>query len=289
MEVIEINGVVVDQKILDCFSTLGLSPTGDMNSIQCHYRDMVRMVHPDRVRHMGLSWTKDECRDAFNSIRESYQYLKAQFGTVDVPDYDIIYLGEEFDEVMRQEDNVSNFDLDAFNKNFEAQNKDEDDDYKKKGYQEFESIPLEKLDYGLEEEKLCRTIQDLPFGPKERPQVKNEMQLMLPSTILPPSGSMGMVLGETVGDFSTDSCSDLRKVYGENYETWEETAKGDEKMNAKYRDDESIKSRLDTMLEERGKDIKLTKGEKVSIDLQWKMDKAVENTRRQRYEKRLIN
>ena len=89
-----IGNCLVDEKMLDCFATLGLEPTGNMCEIQRAYRDTARMVHPDRVRRLGVAWTSEECTAAFGALRSAYEYLRGQFLEIDLPDYDIPYAND---------------------------------------------------------------------------------------------------------------------------------------------------------------------------------------------------
>ena len=255
--------VVVDKKVLDCFSVLGIEPTTNMCIIHRAYRDTVRMVHPDKVRHYGLHWTKDECQTAFNNIRESYTYLKSQFHEIDLPDYDVIYIDEEFNDEIKNS-TVSTFNVEEFNQNF-IKNHKVDDDYVTMGYSDFDhdrtdqrsALSEAKTDQrsALSEAKtdqrsaligvdqpdatLCVALEDLiksrqevllPPNGKERSVKKNDKQIMryLPDALYS-SPINYSVMGESVEDFTTGptgsmiGLTDINNAYGDDCDTWEET------------------------------------------------------------------
>lgn len=108
------NNVVIDEKLLDCFATLGICPTKSMGVIQQAYRDSVRMVHPDRAHRLGVMWTPEECCAAFENIRGAYEHLRSQFNEIDLPDYDMVYWND-CDSLGPQAPHA----MDEFNRKFE--------------------------------------------------------------------------------------------------------------------------------------------------------------------------
>lgn len=240
--------VVFDKKVLDCFSVLGIEPTTNMCIIHRAYRDTVRMVHPDKVRHYGLHWTKDECQTAFNNIRESYTYLKSQFHEIDLPDYDVIYIDEEFNDEIKNS-TVSTFNVEEFNKNF-IKNHKVDDDYVTMGYSDFDrdtakpypstlcvdpstrSVDQPDATLCVALEELIKSRQEvlLPPNGKERSTKKNDKQIMryLPDALYS-SPTNYSVIGESVEDFTTGptgsmvGLTDINNAYGDDCDTWEET------------------------------------------------------------------
>ena len=213
--------VVFDKKVLDCFSTLGIEPTNNMCMIHSAYRDTVRMVHPDKVRHFGLKWTNEECRTAFENIRESYIYLKGQFNEIDLPDYDIVYLDEEFDATS-----VVSFDLEEFNRQFTASQSVYADDYASLGYSDFAC----KSHLGLSVEdaldSLKRSRESISLRQETEAPIRTRGQLMkyLPDALLAAPTMQHSIIGETVDDFTVGTTlTDIRVAYENDYETWEET------------------------------------------------------------------
>lgn len=137
-----IGNCVLDERMMECYATLGIEPTGNLCEIQRAYRDSVRMVHPDRVAYrrdiLGVRWSKEECEVAFNSIKAAYEYLRGQVMEIDIPDYDLVY-NNDCDSSSAIGHNMS---LEEFNRKFEEQhNKDTN------GYQEYSNKPrtLEEL------------------------------------------------------------------------------------------------------------------------------------------------
>ena len=213
--------VVFDKKVLDCFSTLGIEPTNNMCMIHSAYRDTVRMVHPDKVRHFGLKWTNEVCRTAFENIRESYIYLKGQFNEIDLPDYDIVYLDEEFDATS-----VVSFDLEEFNRQFTASQSVYADDYASLGYSDFAC----KSHLGLSVEdaldSLKRSRESISLRQETEAPIRTRGQLMkyLPDALLAAPTMQHSIIGETVDDFTVGTTlTDIRVAYENDYETWEET------------------------------------------------------------------
>lgn len=216
--------VVFDKKVLDCFSTLGIEPTNNMCMIHRAYRDTVRMVHPDKIRHLGLKWTNEECRTAFENIRESYIYLKGQFNEIDLPDYDVIYLDEEFDDELKN--NVVSFNLDEFNQQFNASQSVYADDYASLGYSEFACKTQPGLSVEDALESLKRSRESISLRQETEAPIRTRGQLMkyLPDALLAAPTMQHSIIGETVDDFTMGATlTDIRVAYENDYETWEET------------------------------------------------------------------
>lgn len=212
--------VVFDKKVLDCFSTLGIEPTNNMCMIHSAYRDTVRMVHPDKVRHFGLKWTNEECRTAFENIRESYIYLKGQFNEIDLPDYDIVYLDEEFDATS-----VVSFNLEEFNRQFTASQSVYADDYASLGYSDFacQSHLGLSVEDALDSLKRSRCEALTNFS-KTSPKIPGRLMKYLPDARLAAPTMQHSIIGETVDDFTMGTTlTDIRVAYENDYETWEET------------------------------------------------------------------
>lgn len=180
-----IGNCVLDQRVLDCFSTLGLEPTGNMCEIQRAYRDSVRMVHPDRAAfRSGLAWTKEECEVAFGTIRDAYEYLRGQFMEVDLPDYDILYTN---DCDLAGPNGIS---LEEFNKRFEEANGT---------LRSSEDPPTKTLDELIAE-------RDLPIPEDLRPKVAaKDMLVRWPGDPVAGGHWDPMVLG---GDYSEGDVSE---------------------------------------------------------------------------------
>ena len=224
--------VVFDKKVLDCFSTLGIEPTNNMCLIQRAYRDTVRMVHPDKVRHLGVGWTKEECRAAFDNIRESYIYLKGQFNEIDLPDYDIVYLDEEFNTELKNTE--QHFDLQEFNNQFTAKHKYDGDDYAFLGYSEFRTsrvdgratLNAENIEEALEIMKKSRDIPIVAEWTKPVARKTGQIMKYLPDAQLSSPTIQHSIIGETVNDFTMGNLTDIRMAYENDYETWEDTYRG---------------------------------------------------------------
>ena len=313
--------VVLDKKVLDCFSTLGIEPTNNMCMIQRAYRDTVRMVHPDKIRHLGVEWTKDECRAAFENIRESYMYLKGQFNEIDLPDYDVIYLDEEYDTELKN--SVVSFNLEEFNKEFTARRADEDD-YATLGYPEFGTVRSTDATKGgtarstdatkggtarstdatkggraqsADTKNSAENIEDaLECLKKSRESIaqykptRSRGQLMkyLPDALLAAPTIQYSIIGETVNDFSNFSKSatltDIRLAYENDYETWEET----------YRASSAAPSETDVVdllaaaIDARAKLEPLSKDDLMQIEEKKRIEDDIERTRRKRAELRFL-
>ena len=291
--------VVLDKKVLDCFSTLGIEPTNNMCMIQRAYRDTVRMVHPDKIRHLGVEWTKDECRAAFENIRESYMYLKGQFNEIDLPDYDVIYLDEEYDTELKN--SVVSFNLEEFNKEFTARRADEDD-YATLGYPEFGTAQSADATKGgraqsADAKNSAENIEDaLECLKKSRESIaqykptRSRGQLMkyLPDALLAAPTIQYSIIGETVNDFSNFSKSatltDIRLAYENDYETWEET----------YRASSAAPSETDVVdllaaaIDARAKLEPLSKDDLMQIEEKKRIEDDIERTRRKRAELRFL-
>lgn len=96
---------------------LGVSEHASRHEIQCAYRTLLRLLHPDKIRHSGFTWSEDEQREAYHQCREAYRSLMEPFDEINVPDYDL-----EYEDVFAEDSAVTqpSFDVDQFNKNFDA-------------------------------------------------------------------------------------------------------------------------------------------------------------------------
>lgn len=280
--------VVLDKKVLDCFSTLGIEPTNNMCMIQRAYRDTVRMVHPDKIRHLGVEWTKDECRAAFENIRESYMYLKGQFNEIDLPDYDVIYLDEEYDTELKN--SVVSFNLEEFNKEFTARRADEDD-YATLGYPEFgraQSADTKNSAENIEDALECLKKSRESIAQYKPTRSRGQLMKYLPDALLAAPTIQYSIIGETVNDFSNFSKSatltDIRLAYENDYETWEET----------YRASSAAPSETDVVdllaaaIDARAKLEPLSKDDLMQIEEKKRIEDDIERTRRKRAELRFL-
>ena len=288
--------VVLDKKVLDCFSTLGIEPTNNMCMIQRAYRDTVRMVHPDKIRHLGVEWTKDECRAAFENIRESYMYLKGQFNEIDLPDYDVIYLDEEYDTELKN--SVVSFNLEEFNKEFTARRADEDD-YATLGYPEFGRAQSADATKGgtkgtknsaenIEDALECLKKSRESIAQYKPTRSRGQLMKYLPDALLAAPTIQYSIIGETVNDFSNFSKSatltDIRLAYENDYETWEET----------YRASSAAPSETDVVdllaaaIAARAKLEPLSKDDLMQIEEKKRIEDDIERTRRKRAELRFL-
>ena len=272
--------VVFDKKVLDCFSTLGIEPTKNMCIIQRAYRDTVRMVHPDKIRHLGVQWTKEECQTAFDNIRESYIYLKGQFNEIDLPDYDIVYLDEEFDTELKSATQSVSFNLEEFNKQFTASRSV--DDYATLGYSEFARQPELSIEDALESLKISRESIAVT---ENRPKAPGQMMKYLPDALLAAPTIQHSIIGETVDDFTMGNVTDIRVAYENDYETWEETYRSAQKAAppAKAVD-------LAAAVEARVREVSmpLRQDELEKIDEKRRLEEDIERNRRRRADLRCL-
>ena len=49
-----------------------------------------------KIKHFSLKWSKKDCVEAFNNIKNAYEILLTQYKNIDMPDYDITYSVEDF-------------------------------------------------------------------------------------------------------------------------------------------------------------------------------------------------
>ena len=266
----EIGGVVIDDTIMDCFNTLGITPTNNLCVIKGAYRSMVRLVHPDKIKSSGIGWSKEECQKAFDNLKKSYDYLITQFKYTDVPDYDIVYLQDEFNESLNETD----FDISAFNRMFEQQKKP---DY---GYDEFSGGSYTEAS-DLKKVTSCNS--------KESKKVSHNIISLLPDNVENDSNYalLGQDRVETVENGNkTKLCgSDLDLVYGNNYETWEETHNRSFSKTNKY----SLEQQFENMMLEREKKIELTKEEREKISVKERVELELDKKRKKRYNQTFLN
>ena len=303
----KIDGIVVDTKMKDCFGTLGIEPTSNLNLIKCAYKDMIMMVHPDRIRRSGLKWTKDECNMAFNNVRSSYKYLISQFSSVDLPDFDVLYSVGEFDEG----ENERFFDIEKFNRDFDNLKKEKNDVDYNRGYKKFERdvddvvvpsdhpIGKDEFDDALDEEQLCREIEKtyvIDDFNKEKCESHTLMK-QLPDCRDEVFGFS--ILGDSPENFEGVSSSngvsysDLNQVFGTNHEFWEKTISQDDKILKKFiNNNELLNKRLQNFIKERNNvdSIKLTVDDYKKINDKKRINLEKEEKRHVRYtEQRLKN
>ena len=302
----KIDEIVVDEKMKECFGTLGIEPTSNINLIKCAYKDMIMMVHPDRIRRSGLKWTKDECNMAFNNVRNCYKYLISQFSSVDLPDFDILYSVDDFDE----DTNERFFDIEKFNRDFENLKK-ESNNVNDIGYKKFERdvgdvvvpsddpIEKDKFDDALNEEKLCREIEE-KYVIDDFNMEKCESHTLMKQLPDYRDKVFGFsILGDSAENFEGVSSSngvsysDLNQVFGTNYEFWEKTISQDDKILKKFiNNDELLNKRLQNFIKERNSvdSIKLTVDDYKKINDKKRINLKKEEERHARYtEQRLKN
>lgn len=105
------------------YQLFGLNENASRHEIQCAYRHMIKMIHPDKIRHSGFKWTLDEQKEAYHQCRKAYLKLMEPFKEINVPDYEIEY-EDFFDDSLKSSSSLSSsppFDIDTFNKEFELQ------------------------------------------------------------------------------------------------------------------------------------------------------------------------
>ena len=284
MEYKSLNGVIVDEEMLNSFSTLGIEPTSNLCAIRGAYRNMARLVHPDKCIQMGLGWDASECRDAFNNIRDAHNYLISQFKYTDVPDYDIIYLDSEFDEASRDQLSQPKFNCDEFNKKFISErNLDLECNGENRGWPEFANTPKDgDLDKILEDKKKIRSVNCFESASLDEPQVTHDIVQVLPFEI--EKGGGYTILGEDVKEFTTGGVgglcgSDLGSVYNNNMETWEKSAKG---VCKKFDTGANIKDKYSEMLLER-ENLELNDEQVEKIKQREILNNLVEKKRIKRY------
>lgn len=206
-----IGNCLVDEKMLDSFATLGLEPTGNLCEIQRAYRDTVRMVHPDRVRRLGVSWTKDECTAAFEALRSAYEYLRGQLLEIDLPDYDIPYANDCDSYAM-----ASVADNEEFNRRFEEaqRNQRAQGDNGDQGYPE----------YGPQSAQRERTLEeliaerDLPISQVVGEAEAHELVPWFSDTVAESTAGYAVIGGDAIGGNPLD----LGLAYGTERKPWGE-------------------------------------------------------------------
>jgi hypothetical protein len=283
--------VVVDEVILNAFCTLGLSPTKDLLIIRDAYKTSIRLVHPDKIKHFSLKWSKKDCVEAFNNIKNAYEILLTQYKNIDMPDYDITYSVEDFLLELKE----PTFDCDQFNKEFEKQKEQELDGENNWGYDMFTPSECELHDCCLEEENLSRTIQTStilgnPYK-VEKPRPSTAIVSVFPENIHL-STKIGNLQNTILGELTPDvqistSCGmkgvDLDVIYGYNYETWEKSMSRNTKVYKKYTDPKNIDTLLEKLQTERMENIVLDDSELNNIEKKLELDKHLENARLQKF------
>jgi hypothetical protein len=226
-------------------------------------------------------------------------YLKGQFNEIDLPDYDVIYLDEEYDTELKN--SVVSFNLEEFNKEFTARRADEDD-YATLGYPEFGTAQSADATFGgraqsADTKNSAENIEDaLECLKKSRESIaqykptRSRGQLMkyLPDALLAAPTIQYSIIGETVNDFSNFSKSatltDIRLAYENDYETWEET----------YRASSAAPSETDVVdllaaaIDARAKLEPLSKDDLMQIEEKKRIEDDIERTRRKRAELRFL-
>jgi hypothetical protein len=237
-------------------------------------------------------------------------YLKGQFNEIDLPDYDVIYLDEEYDTELKN--SVVSFNLEEFNKEFTARRADEDD-YATLGYPEFGTAQSADATKGgtaqsadatkggtaqsTDAKNSAENIEDaLECLKKSRESIaqykptRSRGQLMkyLPDALLAAPTIQYSIIGETVNDFSNFSKSttltDIRLAYENDYETWEET----------YRASSAAPSETDVVdllaaaIDARAKLEPLSKDDLMQIEEKKRIEDDIERTRRKRAELRFL-
>ena len=124
------------------YDILGVPENARMGDIHCAYRNLIRMVHPDKNFriHRRLGWSEEDCAEAFSKIRSAYKTLLKQkkIEMKDAPmdniDYDI---DDEF-IIIENYEKEKEFDLQTFNSKFEQLKKYYDEENPNAvGYNEF--------------------------------------------------------------------------------------------------------------------------------------------------------
>ena len=124
------------------YDILGIQENARLGDIHCAYRNLIRLVHPDKNMriHRRLGWSDDDCSEAFHRIRKAYKTLLKQkkIALKDAPMENVDYDIEDDFIIIEDYEKERAFDVEAFNQKFEQLKKHYDEENPNSvGYSEF--------------------------------------------------------------------------------------------------------------------------------------------------------
>ena len=124
------------------YDILGLAENARLGDIHCAYRNLIRLVHPDKnLRvHQKMGWTEQDCAEAFNRIRKAYKTLLKQkkISLKDVPSDNVDYDIEDEFIIIENYEKEREFNISRFNEKFDQLKKHYDkENPNTAGYAEF--------------------------------------------------------------------------------------------------------------------------------------------------------
>jgi len=254
------------------YEILGVSERDSLAHIENTYKNLIKLLHPDKAHTTEARKLKMSAEDKMQYIqiiRKAYTTIMDVRKETQYPDYTMDYSVDQDTRINLYQgltqDDAKNFNTQKFNNIFEMGLERD----RKAGIQDPFGRGYDVFDKGKQYDGAHKvTLQtynhDVPVEtPKEfyKPDMQdNRLVEYLPDALdLPTIGKFQELGLATVTDFSVTLAgkgaiagADLDQVYGKNYEYWETSVQRDPHLRAKYSDTTSLGSRMANTEKDRG-------------------------------------